>query len=246
MGRGAKILRLDADTFLGLEPQPNSTMASDYLTPEANLNTSDLAFSIRKLGGFSYQEFAAPLAQLKEFAPNGPDLSYDFFTRAEVLYALINGDVLPLRLGHHFLLDAGVSEGALVHDLQNHDEITFQLFELGSHGDFQFEGQNLNGMQLSVIRVVDAERGGDETGERGGDPVLLWSIELIVGRGLALDRRAHCVEYLVLPRPTKWRSSSADTSWSPTPTPWCRGCSASRPGTSWAPCPSPRTPSPTT
>ena len=155
--RGAKVLRLDADTFLGLEPQPNSTMASDYLTPLSNISTTDLAFSIRKVGGFSYQEFAAPLAQLKEFAPNGPDLSYDFFTRAEVLYALINGDVLPLRLGHHFLLDAGVSEGALVHDLQNHDEITFQLFELGSHGDFQFEGQNLNGMQLKN-KILDTMR----------------------------------------------------------------------------------------
>ncbi|MDB6091597.1 MAG: trehalose synthase [Gammaproteobacteria bacterium] len=146
--RGVKVLRLDADTFLGLEPQPDSTMAADYLTPLANINTAEIAFAIRKLGGFSYQEFAAPLAQLKQFAPNGPDLSYDFFTRAEVLYALINGDVLPLRLAHHFLLDAGVQAGTLVHDLQNHDEITFQLFELGSHDDFQYEGQNLNGGQL--------------------------------------------------------------------------------------------------
>jgi trehalose synthase len=146
--RGVSVLRLDADTFLGLEPQPNSTMAQDYLTPLANINTANLSFLIRKLGGFSYQEFAAPLAQFKQFAPNGPDLSYDFFTRAECLYPLINGDVLPLRLGHHFLLDAGVQAGTLVHDLQNHDEITFQLFELGSHGDFQYEGQNLNGGQL--------------------------------------------------------------------------------------------------
>jgi maltose alpha-D-glucosyltransferase/alpha-amylase len=145
---GTKVLRLDADTFLGLEPQPNSTMASDYLTPLANTNTTEMAFEIRKLGGFSYQEFAAPLAQLKQFATNGPDLSYDFFTRAEALVPLITGDVLPLRLAHHFLLDAGVQAGNLIHDLQNHDEITFQLFEVGSHGDFQYEGQNLNGGQL--------------------------------------------------------------------------------------------------
>jgi maltose alpha-D-glucosyltransferase/alpha-amylase len=155
--RGTKVLRLDADTFLGLEPQPNSTMAQDYLTPLANNNTAEISFFARKLGGFTYQEFAAPLAQLKEFAPNGPDLSYDFFTRAECLYALINGDVLPLRLGHHFLLDAGVQSGSLVHDLQNHDEITFQLFELGSHGDFQYEGQNLNGGNLKN-KVLDTMR----------------------------------------------------------------------------------------
>jgi maltose alpha-D-glucosyltransferase/alpha-amylase len=155
--RGTKVLRLDADTFLGLEPQPNSTMAQDYLTALANNNTAEIAFFARKLGGFTYQEFAAPLAQLKQFAPNGPDLSYDFFTRAECLYALINGDVLPLRLGHHFLLDAGVQAGTLVHDLQNHDEITFQLFELGSHGDFQYEGQNLNGGNLKN-KVLDTMR----------------------------------------------------------------------------------------
>ena len=146
--RGVSVLRLDADTFLGLEPQANSNQATAYLTPLAQISTSDIAFSVRKLGGFTYQEFAAPLAQFKAFAPNGPDLSYDFFTRAESLYGLINGNVLPLRLAHHFLLDAGVQAGTLIHDLQNHDEITFQLFELGSHDDFQYEGQTLNGKQL--------------------------------------------------------------------------------------------------
>jgi maltose alpha-D-glucosyltransferase/alpha-amylase len=146
--RGVKVLRLDAAVFLGLEPQQNSTQAAVYQTPLAILGTDDLAFSIRKLGGFSYQELAAPLAQLKPFTMNGPDLSYDFFTRAESLVPLITGDVLPLRLAHHFLLDAGVQAGTLIHDMQNHDEITFQLFEVGSHDDFEFEGQNLNGKQL--------------------------------------------------------------------------------------------------
>ena len=161
--RGVSVLRLDADTFLGLEPQPNSDSASDYLTPLAQLSTSDIAFSARKLGGFTYQEFAAPLAQLKQFAPNGTDLSYDFFTRAESLYPLINGNALPLRLAHHFLLDAGVQAGTLIHDLQNHDEITFQLFELGSHDDFQFEGQNLNGKQLKeqVLKDMRTSVAGD-------------------------------------------------------------------------------------
>jgi trehalose synthase len=146
--RGVRVLRLDANTFLGLEPQRGSDRASHYLTPLANVSTTDIAFMARKIGGWSYQEFAAPLAQLKQFAPNGPDLSYDFFTRAEVLYGLINGDALPLRLAHHFLLDAGIQARTLIHDLQNHDEITFQLFELGAHDDFQYEGQTLNGKRL--------------------------------------------------------------------------------------------------
>jgi maltose alpha-D-glucosyltransferase/alpha-amylase len=161
--RGVQVLRLDADTFLGLEPQPNSDEAATYLTPLSQISASDIAFAARKLGGFTYQEFAAPLAQLKQFAPNGPDLSYDFFTRAENLYPLINGNVLPLRLAHHFLLDAGVQAGTLIHDLQNHDEITFQLFELGSHDDFDFEGQTLNGKQLKEQVLNDMRNAvGDE------------------------------------------------------------------------------------
>ena len=148
LGRGVKVLRLDADTFLGLEPRSDDTAAAYYLTPLANLSTTDIAFAVRKIGGFTFQEFAAPLAQLKTFAPRGPDLSYDFFTRAEVLYPVINGDVLPLRLAHQFLLDSGVPAGTLVHSLQNHDEITFQLFELGSHDDFRFEGRTHNGKQI--------------------------------------------------------------------------------------------------
>ncbi|MCU1378178.1 MAG: trehalose synthase [Acidimicrobiales bacterium] len=163
LDRGVRVLRLDADTFLGLEPELDSEKARDYLTPLANVSTTDIAFMVRKIGGWSYQEFAAPLAQLKEFAPRGPDLSYDFFTRAEALAPLINGDALPLRLGHHFLLDAGVPAGTLIHDLQNHDEITFQLFELGAHDDFQFEGQTLNGKQLKeqILKTMRTSVAGD-------------------------------------------------------------------------------------
>jgi trehalose synthase len=155
--RGVPVIRLDADTFLGLEPQKGNDKASPYLTPLANVSTTNIAMAARKLGGFTYQEFAAPLQTLKQFATNGPDMSYDFFTRAEVLYGLINGDALPLRLAHHFLLDAGVQSGTLVHDLQNHDEITFQLFELGSHGDFVYEGRPLNGQQLKG-QILDTMR----------------------------------------------------------------------------------------
>ena len=148
LNRGVPVLRLDANTFLGLEPQDDSSNATIYLTPLAKIATTDIAMAARSIGGFTYQEFAGPLETLKNFAPAGADMSYDFFTRAQVLYALIDGDALPLRLAHHFLLEAGVQSNTLVHDLQNHDEITFQMFELGSKGDFEFEGETLNGEQI--------------------------------------------------------------------------------------------------
>ena len=150
VNRGVPVLRLDANTFLGLEQQDDSTTATIFLSPLAKVATTDIAMAARKVGGFTYQEFAGPLATLKDFAPSGADMSYDFFTRAESLAGLINGDALPLRLAHHFLLEAGVQANTLVHDMQNHDEITFQLFELGSKGDFEFEGQSLNGGQLKT------------------------------------------------------------------------------------------------
>lgn len=157
LNRGVPVLRLDANTFLGLEPQDDSSAATIYLTPLAKVATTDIAMAARSIGGFTYQEFAGPLETLKNFAPAGADMSYDFFTRAQVLYGLIDGDALPLRLAHHFLLEAGVQSNTLVHDLQNHDEITFQMFELGSKGDFEFEGETLNGEQLRE-QILEAMR----------------------------------------------------------------------------------------
>src|SRR5690606_37568811 len=148
LDRGVPILRLDANTFLGLEPEDDSTMATIFLSPLAKVATTDIAMAARKIGGYTYQEFAGPLATLKSFAPQGADMSYDFFTRAQAMYALIDGDALPLRLAHHFLLEAGVQSKNLVHDLQNHDEITFQMFELGDHGDFEFEGETRDGGEM--------------------------------------------------------------------------------------------------
>jgi hypothetical protein len=36
---------------------------------------------LRKLGGFTFQELALPLDDLRDMTSGGPDLSYDFFTR---------------------------------------------------------------------------------------------------------------------------------------------------------------------
>jgi trehalose synthase len=148
VGRGTTFLRLDAVPFTAIDPDTNDAMAQTYLQPLSVDNANDLAYMSRKLGGFTYQELYVPLEQLKLYTQHGPDLSYDFFTRAQAIHPLITGDVFPLRLAHSVLLQQGVQAGTLVHDLQNHDEITYQLIDLGSRQTIQFDGQTVNGAQL--------------------------------------------------------------------------------------------------
>jgi len=148
VGRGTTFLRLDAVPFTAIDPDTNDAMAQTYLQPASVDNGNDLAYIARKLGGFTYQELFVPPEQLKIYTKNGPDLSYDFFTRAQNLVPLITGDVLALRLAHSVLLQKGVQAGTLVHDLQNHDEITFQLIDLDAEPTITLDGQNYDGPQL--------------------------------------------------------------------------------------------------
>src|SRR5204863_197311 len=76
------------------------------------------------------QELNVSLKELKPFLEHGPDLSYDFVTRAQMVHALLTRDAGLLRQAYGFLLASEVPCGRLVHDLQNHDEITYQLVEL--------------------------------------------------------------------------------------------------------------------
>jgi trehalose synthase len=145
---GQGIVRLDAVPFLGIEPVPGEVMASSYMNPLSVIGTNDLAFMVRKLGGWSFQELNVPLKQLKEFTQHGADLSYDFFTRAQVLSPLLSADARPLRLAHRLLLELGVQSSTLLHDLQNHDEITFQLVDLGARDEVQLDGHSVSGKEL--------------------------------------------------------------------------------------------------
>jgi maltose alpha-D-glucosyltransferase/alpha-amylase len=111
-------------------------------------NTNDLAYMARKLGGWTFQELYVPLEQLTQYTQYGPDLSYDFFTRAQVLTPLINQDATYLRLAQSVLLQQGVQAGTLLHDMQNHDEITFQLIDVESRSSMTLDGQTYSGQQV--------------------------------------------------------------------------------------------------
>jgi trehalose synthase len=150
VGRGVSLLRLDAAPFTAINPDSNDTAAQTYLQPMSIDNTNDLAYMARKLGGWTFQELNVPVQQLKQYIQNGPDISYDFFTRAQVLHPLITGNVLPLRLAQSELLQQGLQAGLLFHDMQNHDEITYQLIDLGSQTSLTLDGQTYNGQQLAA------------------------------------------------------------------------------------------------
>ena len=66
----------------------------------------------------------------------GPDLSYDFVTRPAYQVALCTGDTEFLRLTLREALALGLDQASLVHALQNHDELTYELVHFAaSHAD---------------------------------------------------------------------------------------------------------------
>jgi len=156
---GNLVVRLDAIPFLGIDPNPGNPMATNYMHPLAVMGANDIAFSVRKLGGFSFEELNVPMQQLIDFSKNGPDLAYDFFTRAESIHPVLTGDARPLRLEHQQLLQHGIEHSALIHDLQNHDEITYQLVHMGSIPEVELDGEKLTGQQLKD-RVLEEMRSG--------------------------------------------------------------------------------------
>jgi len=162
---GARVMRLDAVPFLGIEPQPGESLTTHFKHPLSVQGTNSIAFMIRKLGGFSFHELNVPLKELKAYTEHGPDLSYDFFTRAQCLHALLMEDATLLRQAFQFLLDAEVQPISLVHDLQNHDEITYQLVELDARGDevFRLNGEEVLGRQLreQMLREMREKAAGD-------------------------------------------------------------------------------------
>jgi trehalose synthase len=163
---GARVMRLDAVPFLGIEPQLDDKLSRHFKHPLSVQGTNSLAFFIRKLGGYSFHELNIPLKELKAFTEHGPDLSYDFFTRAQCVHALLMRDATMLRQSFEFLLEAEVQPIGLVHDLQNHDEITYQLTELDGRGDEVFEigGHQRSGRQLreQMLREMRSKATGDK------------------------------------------------------------------------------------
>jgi trehalose synthase len=150
LGTGA--LRLDANGFLGVEKSAEEQPGWSEGHPLSEAANQLIGSMIRKVGGFSFQELNLTIDDIKATSEAGPDLSYDFITRPAYHYALVTADTEFLRLTLKLSMDIGVDQASLVHALQNHDELTYELmhFAAGHRDDvFELNGQELTGAQVA-------------------------------------------------------------------------------------------------
>src|SRR5262245_48759016 len=154
---GERMLRLDANGFLGIEVGPKNGRAWSEGHPLSVTANQLIAGLVRKLGGFTFQELNLTLEDLVAMSHGGADLSYDFITRPAYHHALVTGDAEFLRLMLGLQRAYQIDPAALIHALQNHDELTLELVHFWTrHKDtiFTFRGKTMKGSELrDIIRA---------------------------------------------------------------------------------------------
>src|SRR5215217_6594793 len=151
---GAGALRLDANGFLGVEKSGHGgAPAWSEGHPLSEAVNQVIASMVRKMGGFTFQELNLSIDDIKKTSERGADLSYDFVNRPAYAHALATGDTEFLRLTLNLALRLDLQPVRLVHALQNHDEMTYELVHFaGPHKDdpFPFRGREVTGGELAV------------------------------------------------------------------------------------------------
>ncbi|NMR29217.1 maltose alpha-D-glucosyltransferase [Crystallibacter degradans] len=150
LGTGA--LRLDANGFLGVEKSAEETPGWSEGHPISEAANQIIGSMVRKVGGFTFQELNLSIDDIKSTSANGPDLSYDFVTRPGYHHALVTADTEFLRLTLRLAMEIGVDQASLVHALQNHDELTYELVHFTTkHKDdiYELDGEELTGAELA-------------------------------------------------------------------------------------------------
>jgi trehalose synthase len=151
---GARGLRLDANGFLGIEKGPAGSAAWSQGHPLSLVANALIAGTVRKLGGFTFQELNLSMDDIRQTLDGGADLSYDFITRPAYQHALATADTEFLRLTLLEMRRAGIDPASLVHGLQNHDELTYELvhFESAHAGElYAFRGGQVTGAELAAL-----------------------------------------------------------------------------------------------
>jgi trehalose synthase len=136
---GNRLVRLDANAYLGIEPKNNSEVTWSDATPLTIEASNYIAMFARKMGGWTFQEVGQPLPIMKESMRLGPDITIDFITRTGLIHAVFSGDARLLNLELRQMLEAGISPGSLMHCLQSHDNFGYGMPNLQSDADKKFK-----------------------------------------------------------------------------------------------------------
>ncbi|WP_407659668.1 maltose alpha-D-glucosyltransferase, partial [Kineococcus indalonis] len=155
---GTHGLRLDANGFLGVEKSAEGLPAWSEGHPLSHAANHVIAGMVRKVGGFTFQELNLTMEDIRDTGRVGADLSYDFVNRPAYHHALATGDTEFLRLTLRTCLETGVEPVSLVHALQNHDELTYELVHwatLHAADTFAFRGREVTGAELAETVRAD-------------------------------------------------------------------------------------------
>lgn len=149
---GSGGLRLDANGFLGVERSAERTPAWSEGHPLSQAANQLIGSLVRKVGGFTFQELNLGMDDIQRTGAVGPDLSYDFVTRPAAQVALCTSDTEFLRLVLREAMDIGIDQASLIHAMQNHDELTYELVHFAAaHRDdvYTFAGRTFTGQSLA-------------------------------------------------------------------------------------------------
>lgn len=152
---GAGGLRLDANGFLGVERAGEDADGGPAWSEGHPLSITAnqiIGSMVRKVGGFTFQELNLTIDAIALTSESGADLSYDFITRPAYHHALTMGDTEFLRLTLKEGIRYGIDQASLVHALQNHDELTYELVHFvttHAEDEFTFRGETTTGAALA-------------------------------------------------------------------------------------------------
>ena len=161
---GSTALRLDANGFLGVEKSVDGPAWSEG-HPLSDAANQLIGGMVRKVGGFTFQELNLSIDDIKRTSERGADLSYDFVNRPAYHHALAIGDAEFLRLTMTESRAIGVDTASLVHALQNHDELTYELIHFDtvhSTDTYIFRNRPITGGELAALvrrELIDALTG---------------------------------------------------------------------------------------
>lgn len=155
-----KIVRLDANPFLGIECKPDSYQAWSEGHPLSVSSSNNIAWFVRKLGGWSFQELNLTLDAIRTYSEYGPDLSYDFISRPALQHAILTQDATFLRFMLQLMREYKINPRTLIHDMQSHDEITYELVHFVEHATekFNYASRKVTGKDLRNKIVKQMEK----------------------------------------------------------------------------------------